>query len=178
MKKRLLFLLLMLLGWLGATHHAQAQYNNWSVGFRIGEPSGVNVRKYFGENHAFDLNIGTYGGLYGNNRAYRAGRYKSVGLAVQGHFLWHTSFGSSQTFRGYYGFGGQIGSRRYYPDRLAYVNEFESTISLGGSGVAGLEIFPASKPYSFFLETGLYVEVLPAPFFLNLQSGVGLRYNF
>lgn len=176
MRKSLLILTFVFLGWLASSNTAQAQYNNWSVGFRIGEPSGVNIRKYFGDNHAFDLNIGTFGGLYGTNRSYRAGVYKSVGLSVQGHYLWHKAFTKSESIRGYYGFGGQINTRRYYPPRLN--GEYEKALSLGGSGIAGLEYFPTGKPYSFFLETGLYVELLQAPFFLNLNTGLGLRYNF
>ncbi len=155
---------------------AVAQYNNWSVGFRLGEPSGINVRKYFGTNHAFDLNIGTYGGLYGTKRSYRTGEYKSVGLTIQGHYLWHKALTKSESIRGYYGFGGQVNNRRYYPPRLN--GDYENALSLGGSGVAGLEVFPVGKPYSFFLETGGYVELLQAPFFLSLNSGLGLRYNF
>ncbi|QHV94996.1 hypothetical protein [Spirosoma endbachense] len=176
MRKSFLLVTLALLGWLMVPNRAQAQYNNWSVGFRIGEPSGVNVRKYFGNNHAFDLNIGTYGGLYGTKRSYRSGDYKSVGLAIQGHYLWHTALSKSESIRAYYGFGGQINTRRYYPPRLN--GEYENALSLGGSGIGGLEFFPASKPYSFFLETGVYVELLQAPFFLNLNTGLGLRYNF
>lgn len=156
----------------------KAQYNNWSVGARIGEPSGVNVRKYFGSNHAFDLNIGTFGAIYGTRRSYRAGQYKSIGLSVQGHYLWHTSLTKSESVRAYYGFGGQINTRRYYADRLAYVDQFENALSIGGSGIAGLEVFPTGKPYSIFLESGLYVELLQAPFFLSLNSGLGVRYNF
>ena len=98
---------------------ALAQYNNWSVGFRIGEPSGLNIRKYFGNKHAFDLNIGTYGGLYGTKRSYRAGDYRTVGLTIQGHYLWHIPLTKSESIRAYYGFGGQINNRRYYPDYLA-----------------------------------------------------------
>lgn len=176
MRKRRLWTMLALLGWLAVPKQAQAQYNNWSVGFRIGEPSGVNIRKYFGSNHAFDLNIGTYGGLYGNRRSYRSGLYKSVGLAIQGHYIWHKALTSSESLRGYYGFGGQINTRRYYPPRLN--GEYENALSLGGSGIGGLEYFPSSKPYSFFVEGGLYVELLQAPFFLNLNTGLGLRYNF
>lgn len=180
MRKALLFSVLMVAGWALVPTVAQAQYNNWSVGFRIGEPSGVNVRKYFGTNHAFDLNIGTYGGLYGTERKYRSGNYKSVGLAIQGHYLWHTALTKNESLRGYYGFGGQLNSRRYYPDYLSgqAINFVKGNISLGGSGVAGAEYFPASKPYSFFLETGVYVELIQAPFYLNLSTGLGLRYNF
>jgi hypothetical protein len=175
MKKTVLPILFFLL----VTGSVQAQYQNWAVGFRVGEPSGVNVRKYFGTNHAFDVNIGTYGGLYGNGRAYRAGRYKSVGLAIQGHYLWHTELFNRPEFMGYYGFGGQINVRNYFPDNLANqpVNNVSET-SLGGSGVAGVEYFVPSKAYSVFLETGLYLELLPVPFYVNIQSGLGLRFNF
>ncbi len=176
MRKSFLITSLAVLGWLTGPTIASAQYNNWAVGVRIGEPSGLNVRKYFGTNHAFDLNIGTYGGLYGTKRGYRSGDYKSVGLTIQGHFLWHTALTKSESIRAYYGFGGQINNRRYYPPRLN--GEYENALSLGGSGVAGLEVFPVGKPYSIFLESGLYVELLQAPFFLSLNTGLGLRYNF
>ncbi len=176
MKKTFLILAVTIAGWLSATNAAQAQYNNWSVGFRLGEPSGLNIRKYFGSNHAFDLNVGTYGGLYGTRRSYRASNYRSVGLSVQGHYLWHKALTSNESLRGYYGFGGQINTRRYYPPRLN--GEFENALSLGASGIGGLEFFPANKPYSFFLEGGGYVELLQAPFFLSLNTGLGIRYNF
>ncbi|WP_018623111.1 hypothetical protein [Spirosoma luteum] len=176
MRKLFMLLFLTVLACFELSTTAVAQYNNWSVGFRLGEPSGINVRKYFGTNHAFDLNIGTYGGLYGTKRSYRTGEYKSVGLTIQGHYLWHKALTKSESIRGYYGFGGQVNNRRYYPPRLN--GDYENALSLGGSGVAGLEVFPVGKPYSFFLETGGYVELLQAPFFLSLNSGLGLRYNF
>ena len=173
MKKLRLNLFLALFGWLILSTAASAQYNNWSVGARIGEPSGINVRKYFGSNHAFDLNIGTYGGLYGTKRSYRNGEYKSVGLTVQGHYLWHTPLTKSESIRAYYGFGGQFNTRKFTNS-----GGVQSQLSIGGSAVAGLEFFPVSKPYSIFLETGGYVELLQSPFFLNLNTGIGVRYNF
>ncbi|AKD55752.1 hypothetical protein [Spirosoma radiotolerans] len=176
MKRFVLISSLALLGWVMTSTVAQAQYNNWSVGVRLGEPSGINVRKYFGNNRAFDLNIGTYGGLYGTKRSYGPGDYRSVGLTVQGHYLWHTAVTKSESIRAYYGFGGQINNRRTYPLRLN--GEYQKTLSLGGSGIGGLEFFPVNKPYSIFLETGAYVELLQSPFFLSLNTGIGLRYNF
>ncbi|ADB37841.1 hypothetical protein [Spirosoma linguale] len=173
MRKLILVTALALLGWLTMPTTARAQYNNWSVGVRLGEPSGVNIRKYFGNNHAFDLNIGTYGGLYGTKRSYRNGEYKSVGLTVQGHYLWHTALTKSESLRAYYGFGGQVNTRKFYN-----AGGNQSQLSIGGSGIGGLEYFPVNKPYSFFLETGAYVELLQAPFFLSLNTGIGLRYNF
>ncbi|GAA4470312.1 hypothetical protein GCM10023189_58660 [Nibrella saemangeumensis] len=156
---------------------ANAQYTNWAIGFRLGEPAGINVRKYFAENRAFDLNIGTFGGLYGNNRDYLRGAYRSVGITLQGHYLFHNRLFGKDSFHGYYGIGGQVNSRRYYPDRLAYVNEYETRLSLGGSGVAGAEYFLPNRPLSVFLEVGLYAEALPSPLFFNIQSGIGLRLN-
>lgn len=176
MRKLLLIGLLAFVSWMATPDTASAQYNNWSIGARIGEPSGLNVRKYFGDKHAFDLNIGTYGGIYGTKRSYRSGEYKSVGLTIQGHFLWHTALTKSESIRAYYGFGGQINNRKYYPPRLN--GDYENALSLGGSGIGGLEFFPPGKPYSFFLETGAYVELLQAPFFLSFNTGLGLRYNF
>lgn len=165
-------------GVLFLSNPAQAQYNNWAVGFRIGEPAGVNVRKYFGDNKAFDVNIGTFGGLYANNRSYRRGDYKNVGLAIQGHFLFHNELGKSQSLRYYYGLGGQLNSRRYFPDNLqGQPTNYVNNISLGASAVAGLEYFLPNKPTSLFIETGLYAEVIPRPLFFNVQSGVGLRLN-
>lgn len=168
-----------LIALLGVSQSALAQYNNWAVGFRLGEPSGINIRKYFRDNRAFDLNVGTFGGLYGGNRAYRQGVYKSVGLSIQGHYLWHTRLFGKESLRGYYGFGGQINRRKYYPDNISTQPvDFITETSLGGSAIGGVEYFPDGKPYSVFLETGLYVEVIPAPLFMGLQSGLGLRYNF
>jgi hypothetical protein len=176
MKKILAFCFLIAL--LGFSRPALAQYNNWAVGFRLGEPSGINVRKYFGDNRAFDINVGTFGGLYGGNRKYRQGQYKSVGLSIQGHYLFHTRLFGKESLRAHYGFGGQINTRRYYPDNLAATNYSDRQTSLGGSALAGVEYFPSGKPYSVFLETGLYVEVIPSPLFMGLQTGLGVRYNF
>lgn len=173
MKKLFLSTLLAVVVFSTLSTTAIAQYNNWSIGFRLGEPSGINVRKYFGTNHAFDLNIGTYGGLYGTQRNYRNGEYRTVGLSIQGHYLWHAALTKSESIRGYYGFGGQINTRKFYN-----AGGVQSQLSLGGSGIAGLEFFPVGKPYSFFLETGAYVELLQSPFFLSLNTGLGLRYNF
>ncbi|MBD2701520.1 hypothetical protein IC229_12790 [Spirosoma sp. BT702] len=176
MKKMYIAVFGAILGLLLTSDVALAQYNNWSVGFRIGEPAGANIRKYFGGNHAFDLNIGTYGGIYGTHRSYGSGVYKSVGLTLQGHYIWHLALTKSESVRVYYGFGGQVNNRRFYPPRLN--GEYENALSIGASGIGGVEVFPASKPYSFFLEAGGYLELLQAPFFMNLNTGLGLRYNF
>ena len=153
-----------------------AQEQKWAVGARLGEPSGLNIRKYFDEN-AFEINVGTYGGLWGQDRAYRKGHYQSVGLAVTANYLWHNNLFGSETTKYYYGFGGQFNNRKYFPSDQQMAQGV-ATLSIGGDALAGLEFFLKDSPLSIFMEAGLYVEVLPSPIFAHVQSGAGVRFNF
>ena len=157
---------------------AHAQYDNWAVGFKLGEPTGVNIRKYFNNVNAIDVNIGTYGGILANNRDYRQGIYKNVGVAFQAHYLWHNPLFNTETAHIYYGFGPQINSRRYYPDNQQNqpIN-YQKTISLGGSGLGGFEYFLPDGRLSVFLEGGIYIELLPGPFFTSPNVSGGVRLN-
>lgn len=157
-----------------------AQYNNWAVGFQLVEPSGINARKYFGENKALDVSFGTYGLFYGRDRKYRKGYYQNAGFSLRATYLWHTALFKKEQLRAYYGFGGQINSRRYYFDsrNAPGLKEYDNAIALGGAGVAGAEYFVSSSPLSIFLETGLYVELVPAIFYLHPQASIGVRFNF
>jgi hypothetical protein len=158
----------------------KAQFNNWAVGFQLVEPSGVNVRKYFGDNKAFDISAGTYGLFYGRDRAYRKGSYQNAGISVRGTYLWHSPLFKSEQLHGYYGFGAQLNSRRYYFEsrNTPGVQEFTNNISIGGVGLGGVEYFVPSSRLSFFLEAGVYAELVPALFFLHPQGGIGVRANF
>ncbi|MEZ4904184.1 MAG: hypothetical protein R2822_21750 [Spirosomataceae bacterium] len=177
MKKKLFFTLLILSC---ASLSLWAQYNNWAVGFQLVEPSGINARKYFGENKALDVSAGTYALFYGRDRKYRKGYYQNAGFSFRATYLWHRALFGKDQFRGYYGFGGQINSRRYYFDskNAPGTKEYVRTISLGGVGVAGAEYFVTSSPLSVFLETGLYLEILPGIFYVHPQGNIGVRFNF
>ena len=96
---------------------AQAQSDNWAVGFKLGEPTGVNIRKYFNNIHAIDVSIGTYGAILSNDRKYRGdeGIYKNAGLAVQVHYLWHTPVFNSESVHVYYGLGGRSTAEDHIP---------------------------------------------------------------
>lgn len=157
-----------------------AQYdNNIAVGFRVGEPLGFNLRKYLqnGEK-AFDVNIGTYGFIYNRQRRYNAGEYKTAGLMIQGHYLWHLEVFNRDWAHVYYGFGAQINNRRHYADILnGQKIDYTKKISLGPSGTAGFELKLPNQPLAFFLDAGLYIEALPRPFFSNPQVSGGLRLN-
>jgi hypothetical protein len=173
MKKTFLFSVLLLMS-IGAF----AQNQNFAVGARLGEPAGLNIRKYLrDELRSIEINIGTYGGFWGNHRKYgKEGHYRNVGLSINAIMLWHHDLFGKENFKSYYGFGGQINNRRSFPDRLA--GNYERVVSLGGVGQAGVEYFVTDQPFSVFAEAGLYAEVLPVPFFLHPQGGLGVRFNF
>ena len=177
--KKLLFLIIPALI-LSTANLAQAQYdNNWAVGFRVGEPLGLNIRKYFQDGErAFDVNIGTYGLVYNNNRRYKNGEYKTAGLMIQGIYLFHQPLFVKDWGHVYYGFGGQINSRRHFPDAWKFESvKSVSKISLGPTGTAGIEFKLPNQNTAFFLDAGVYLEALPAPFFLNGQISAGVRVN-
>jgi hypothetical protein len=159
---------------------AQAQYQNWAVGFQLVEPSGINIRKYFGDNKAFDVSVGTYGLFYGRDRKYRSGNYQNAGWTVRATYLWHTALFNNDNLRGYYGFGGQLNSRRYYFEsrNTPGLQEFTNTISIGGAGQLGAEYFLPSNRLSIFTEFGIYAELIPAFLFLHPQGSIGARLNF
>lgn len=156
---------------------AQAQQKNWAVGIRFGEPTALNVKKYIGKGNALDINIGSSGSFYGR-RSYRNGYYDNAGFALMINYLWQKKTNSSG-LQWYYGLGGQLTSRRYYyykSGRNYY--EYDSNISLGVTGMIGLEYFIPSTPISLFVDASPYLEIFPAPFFLSLQAGLGGRINF
>ena len=156
---------------------AYCQENNWAVGFKLGEPTGVNIRKYFNNVQAIDVTIGTYGGILSRERSYRGenGIYKNTGLSIQAHYLWHTPLFNSESVQAYYGVGGQVNNRRSYPRRLN--GQYEKNLSLGGSLLGGLEYFIPDNRITVFLEAGTYMEVLRKPFFFspNLSAGVRMQ---
>lgn len=175
--KKLLFLFLFSFG-LNAVSFAQYQ-SNWAVGLRVGEPLGLNIRKYYDEGgKTFDVNIGTYGFLYGKRKEYWKGEYKSAGLMIQGIKSWHHSVLNNENFHVYYGFGGQLNQRNYFPEsRIGQRDDSERKISLGPAVATGFEVRLPNNDLGIFIDAGGYLELLPAPFFVNLQVSGGVRLN-
>jgi hypothetical protein len=145
------------------------------VGLKVGEPTGFTIRKYFNNVNAFDLTVGTYGGVIGRERDYRQGRYGNTGISVQAHYLWHYPVLASSVVHIYYGFGGQVNSRRYYPSRASRLHE--SVISVGGTGLGGLEYYLPDGRLSVFVEGGGYAELGPRPLFISPNLSGGVRLN-
>lgn len=154
----------------------QAQTQRWALGFKVGEPTGLNIRKY-GDKNALDISAGTYGGLLSQNRPYRKGEYRSMGYMLNISYLWYASILSNRMIA-YAGAGGQINSRKYFPDQLSSVGGNTRNISFGPAASAGLEYFSRVKSSSFFLEGGGYVELLPGFLFGSPQLSLGVRTNF
>ncbi len=176
MKIKTSFLLLFLTILVINTSNAQLKKDIY-LGFRVGEPLGLNLRKTFKDGErAFDVNIGTYGFLYNKNRRYGNGAYKTAGLMIQGIYLFQKEVFNLDWAHVYYGFGGQINNRSNYLDKLKGQSvDHVKQLSIGGTGTAGVELKIPNQPMFFFIDTGLYIELMKQPFFVNPQISTGLR---
>ncbi|CCH55937.1 hypothetical protein BN8_05237 [Fibrisoma limi BUZ 3] len=187
MKTRLLILFLSVLAsgvW--AQDYAPTRL---AVGVRLGEPGGVMLRHYFrNDRNALELNFGTYGAFWDNDRAYRNGYFKNIGWAANLLYLWRTDIGSSRNWQLYYGLGGQVNNRRYYrvqevtlpTGQRGPAEVYVRNVALGATGTFGLEYFVdrGYKPLSIFAEIGAYTELVPAVLHTHVQGGAGARLNF
>lgn len=158
------------------TDASAQQIKDWALGFKLGEPTGLNFRKY-GNNNAFDVNIGTYGGLFGASRNYRDGLLRKLGFSISANYLWYLPM-ANENVSLYGGLGGQIVSRRYYPDKFEDMNGYVRNVGIGPTAVVGAEYFVKNQPFSVFGEAGMYAEILPALLFFSPQLSFGIRYNF
>ena len=154
-----------------------AQQKDWAIGLRLGEPTGLNIKKYFGKGNALDINIGSYGGFYGN-RAYRNGFYRNAGISIMANYLWQKDISDVDGLQWYYGLGGQLTSRRYYYVKNNQQDYYENNVGLGATGMIGIEYFISNSPISVFADASPYIELFPAVFFINIQAGIGGRFNF
>ena len=178
--KKSFFTLLLVLGF----STVNAQQKQWAIGLRLGEPTGINVKKYFGKSHALDLSLGGWGYVYGGrNRDYRDG-YRNGGVVLMGNYLWQKPIKNAKGLQWYYGLGGQLSSTRYYEgyysnNKYYYRDDvYRNNVALGLTVPIGLEWFIPNSPISLFGDVTGYVELFPAPFWINLQGGLGGRFNF
>ncbi len=177
MKKLLITLSL----FLAFAFQSNAQYDkNVAIGLKVGEPLGLNIRKYFQYgDKAFDINFGTYGFLYGTNREYRKGVYQKSGIMFQSLYNWHYSLGKNEGLKVYYGFGGQINYRDYASEEniIGTRQDGEKHLSLGPAGNAGIEFDIPGNDVGVFLDGGVYAELVPDLLFLHPQINAGVRVN-
>jgi hypothetical protein len=163
--------------------NAQAQQKDWAIGLRLGDPSGLSVKKYLSSGNALDISLGSAGYLYGGRyRTYRDG-YRSAGVALMVNYLWQKDISGADGLQWYIGVGGMMSSRRYYrhgywKHGVYYGSEYSNSVSLGATGIIGLEWFIPNTPISLFGDVGLYLEAVPATFWANVPAGFGGRFNF
>jgi hypothetical protein len=108
-------------------------------------------------------------------------------IAIQVHFLKSKATKTSSSLNWYYGGGPQFRAykvnyyyRQYYgPKGNQYdiVNDQYTYYDLGLDGVFGLEYTFSDLPLSIFGDVNLFVELADDPLHLELQGGVGIRYN-
>ena len=157
-----------------AAPQAFAQSNKWGLGLRFGSPTAFTIKRYISERNALDINLGA--GQYGlSENGY--GRYRGRGFSAMINYLWRQDVGGAGGLEFYYGVGGLLSVRSYYyDDRRRDV--YNTRAGLGLTGAVGLEYFIPRAPISLFLEANPYVEVFPAPFWVNLGGALGGRCVF
>ncbi|QHT66982.1 hypothetical protein GXP67_10140 [Rhodocytophaga rosea] len=186
-------LVVLILGLTFGAVHTYAQSKDWAVGLRLGEPAGLNVKKYFGAGNALDVTLGSSGAFYGGtSRAYRYkgyNGYRQAGIALVANYEWQKPLKGAKGIQWYIGLGGAISSRRfYYSDREYYSKNgkvyyygdyyYENQLAIGATGILGLEWFIPNSPISLNADLGLYMELFPATAWFNAPVGIGGRYNF
>lgn len=172
--KKSFFLLILGLSLYSAGMAQRRRADVWNVGIKLGEPFALNFRSYVGERRAVDINVGMNGAFIGRQRNYgKDGRFRRPGVAIGATLLNHFGFNEAGSLRGYYGLGGQINSRRSFPERLS--GEYEKKVTLGAVATAGAELIQVGTPYSVFGEVGLYAEAIPVFLFIQPQIAVGVR---
>lgn len=176
-----------------------ASNSGWGIGLRGGSLTGLSVKKYMSK-AAFEFNMGALYGYGYDNRFYR-GRdrddYEYIGygrggsLGLQARLMGQRGIKGAAGLDWYYGGGLQMRfDRSYYnyryksyygPDKDDYVwvNERgRASANVGLDGLVGLEYRMREVPLSFFADTNLYIELARYTGWVNLQGGLGLRYNF
>jgi len=185
------------------TGSASAQ--SWGIGVRLGDPSGLSVKKY-GNGHAWEFSLGRTH-LFSNSRYYNDRYYNwyndqnygykehelinyrsSVPIGLQVHYLIQKPVANAAGLHWYFGFGGQLRTQRIDydyrykvengPDWVYVNNESVIETDLGLDGVIGLEYLFADAPVAIFLDATLFMELFNDPFVFDAQGGLGVRYTF
>jgi hypothetical protein len=159
---------------------------------RLGEPTGLSVKKYNTNNTAWEINLGRasrWGHHYDKDDFYKYSKYSNTNYyyysgyapgfttALQIRYLWSKPLNGAEGLSFYYGGGIQtrftpIRYQYYYYDGNTdndwwkdgrYYREDRATdIDLGLDGILGLEYMMKDLPLSFFLDINMFVEIVDA----------------
>lgn len=182
---------------------ASSNAYQWGIGLRLGDPTGLSVKRFLGDN-GVEFNFGRtawtydpewrfkyYDGFDGYD--YLDGRLHSA-LSFQLHYLKYKDIqlDGITGLQWYFGFGGQLRAltadyyyryRVYYgpnADDYRWERRWEKATDLdfGLDGVIGLDYLLPKTPISVFVDMILFTEIIDNPFLFQLQGGAGVRYNF
>lgn len=176
---------------------------NWGVGLRLGDPSGLSIKKYLPGGRAVEFNVGTtsYWGYDYRDNFYEEDKYanyeyisyrRTGAAAVQVHYLFQKNIRDVASLQWYWGFGGQIRTKSYdYNYRYRsyygpgqgdyvwiYATDKVTDFDLAADLLIGLEYHIPGAPLSVFTDANLMLELLDDPLALYAQAGIGIRYNF
>lgn len=178
-----------------------AQPYNAAVGIRAGEPFGISFKQYLGNERAYEIVLGSAysGSLYNDyfiNRFRKNERFEDFqyvnhqvrySLALQGRYIRNRVLPEKlRILEGliwYYALGAQLRISNveytyFIPTLLSQGDEHQNLFAFGPEASIGLEYNIPKLPLSAFLELGLFLELIQAPFVPRPTSGIGLRYNF
>lgn len=138
---------------------AQAQDSDKEigVGFIVGEPTGLSLKSWTGNDNAVDVGL-----------AWSLGRYDAINIHAD--YLWHNyevfSEVDSGTMPLYYGVGGRVvfGDHIYGQDDAV----------LGARVPVGINYLFDDAPVGLFLEVAPVFNVIPEPDF-DVDGGIGVR---
>lgn len=142
-----------------------AQSRDWGVGVRFGSPTALSIKHYTG-NNAIEGNIGS-------NISDR--------FIFQLHYLINNDISLTPNWKWYYGFGGQVQIGDYHDHDDDYHNHHghsHDNFDIGADGVFGTEYRFSDAPFSVFLDLNVFVEIVDDPLDIDLQGGIGVRYDF
>ncbi len=165
----------------------QHQKLNASLGFRAGEPMGINIQLYRGvtagctkSKGLIDLLISKEGPIFSLGPAYQNGSWRPGGTRFSVswfHEVNHRLFGQYL----YYGIGLQGGSRKYYRLGEHYTENFAWGPQLTIHGEVPVKIISVTPHYlyckiSVFAELMYHREI--GEDFAYVRPAAGIRFNF
>jgi hypothetical protein len=168
------------------------------IGLRLGDPTGITFKKYFGRTRAFELGLGS--ALYGWHNNYYVNSFQAYGpyedyryrshsvistVYLQGRYLQHYDI-YVQDLEGkwdwYWGVGAVL---KFSKVRYRYQHDeppFDDTdiyndVDFGPEGILGMEYTFQDIPLTVFAEISLMFEIVDRVSVRPL-SGLGARYRF
>ncbi len=164
---------------LSTTREAQAQ-GNLGLGFVLGNPTALSLKYWLSKNNTaldFALGTGGYRGRYchthnGNTHCHRRG-YGYNDFHIDGNYLFHYFFRSSEKIGFFYGPGIAIETGNHYYD---HHEDYDGDFRAGPRAKFGVVWIPKAVPLDVFLELAPTFYVIGGG--NTVHGGLGVRFWF